>query len=104
LYHFCTTFWAFPPRGGLGYFLKTHWVIGVRPDRSNFRLYTKIWGVIGVRQNQCNTDQPTFYKKNGASNTKTIENGFDIGSTIIHNNFSAKKMAKNHRELFLKSL
>jgi len=58
-------------------------VIGVRPDGSNFRLYIEKRGVIGVRQNQCNTDHPTLFKKNGTSNIKTIKNGFDIESTII---------------------
>ena len=32
----------------------------------------------------------------------TIQNGFYIGSTIIHRHYSDKKTAKNHRELFLK--
>jgi len=100
LYHFCTTFWALPSCRGLGYFLKTHRVIDVRSNRSNLRLYTKIWGVIGVRQSQCNTDQ-LYLKKNGASDIKTIENGFDIGSTIIHNDFGAKKWQKTIENFFL---
>jgi hypothetical protein len=58
-------------------------VIGVRPDGSNFRLYIKKRGVIGVRQSQSNTDHPTLFKKNGTSDTKTIKNGFGIESTII---------------------
>jgi hypothetical protein len=51
-----------------------------------------------------NTGQLTFLKKFGTSQTKTIENGFDMESTIIYVSFYEKKIPKILCAIFLKSL
>jgi hypothetical protein len=60
--------------------------------------------VTGVRLSQGNTGQLTFKKKFGTSHTKTIENGFDMESTIIYVSFHEKKIPKILCKIFLKSL
>jgi hypothetical protein len=103
LYHF-DPFFDISPYGGLKNFLKTIQgpVLGLFGP--NTGLHLKKWGVTGVRLSQSNTGQLTLKKKFGISHAKTIENGFDMESTIIYLPLLWKKIPKNLCELFLKSL
>ncbi len=66
----------------------------------NTGLLLKKWGVTGVRLSRGNTGQLTFLKKFGTSHTKTIENGFDMESTIIYVSFYEKKFQKSFAKYF----
>ncbi len=67
---------------------------------SNTGLYVKKWEVTNVRLSLGNTEHPTF-KKIGTSHFKTIKNGTDMESSIIHWPFYEKKLPKTFANYFL---
>jgi hypothetical protein len=56
--------------------------------------------VTSVRLSQGNTGHLTFLKKLGISHTKTIENGFDMESSIIYVSFYEKNSQKPLQTIF----